>query len=86
MGMLATIINSLALQGEIERLGGETRLMSAIDVTSVCEPFIRRRALRHLEKGRIVILAGGTGNPFLPLIEQAYREPNSFYQHCYDKR
>lgn len=64
MGMLATIINCLALQGEIERLGGETRLMSAINVTSVCEPFIRRRALRHLEKGRIVILAGGTGNPF----------------------
>lgn len=64
MGMLATIINCLALQGEIERLGGETRLMSAINVTSVCEPFIRRRAIRHLDKGRIVILAGGTGNPF----------------------
>lgn len=64
MGMLATIINCLALQGEIERLGGETRLMSAINVTSVCEPFIRRRAMRHLDKGRIVILAGGTGNPF----------------------
>lgn len=64
MGMLATIINCLALQGEIERLGGETRLMSAISVTTVCEPFIRRRALRHLSKGRIVILAGGTGNPF----------------------
>lgn len=64
MGMLATIINCLALQGEIERLGGETRMMSEVNVTSVCEPFIRRRAMRHLDKGRIVILAGGTGNPF----------------------
>lgn len=64
MGMLATIINCMALQGEIERLGGETRLMSALNMSSVCEPFIRRRALRHLEKSRIVILGGGTGNPF----------------------
>jgi len=64
MGMLGTIINCLALQGEIERLGGQTRLLSEITVTTVCEPFIRRRALRHLDKGRIVILGGGTGNPF----------------------
>jgi uridylate kinase len=64
MGMLGTIINALALQGEIERLGGETRLLSALNVASVCEPFIRRRALRHLEKGRIIILGGGTGSPF----------------------
>lgn len=64
MGMLGTIINCLALQGEIERLGEETRLLSEITVTTVCEPFIRRRALRHLEKGRIIILGGGTGNPF----------------------
>ncbi len=64
MGMLATIINCMALQGEIERLGGETRLLSEINVAAVCEPFIRRRALRHLDKNRIVILAGGTGNPF----------------------
>lgn len=64
MGMLGTIINCLALQGEIERLGGETRLLSEVSVTTVCEPFIRRRALRHLEKGRIVILGGGTGSPF----------------------
>lgn len=64
MGMLATIINCLALQGEIERLGGETRMMSEVNVSTVCEPFIRRRALRHLEKGRIVILGGGTGSPF----------------------
>jgi len=64
MGMLSTIINCMALQGEVERLGGETRLMSAINIASICEPFIRRRALRHLDKGRIVILGGGTGNPF----------------------
>lgn len=64
MGMLGTIINCLALQGEIERMGGQTRLLSEITVTTVCEPFIRRRALRHLDKGRIVILGGGTGNPF----------------------
>ena len=64
MGMLATIINCMALQGEIERLGGETRLLSAIDIRSVCEPFIRRRALRHINKGRIVILGGGIGSPF----------------------
>ncbi|RME78331.1 MAG: UMP kinase, partial [Planctomycetota bacterium] len=65
MGMLATIINSLALQEAIEHLGVETRVLSAIDVKQTAEPFIRRRAIRHLEKGRIVILAGGTGNPFV---------------------
>jgi uridylate kinase len=64
MGMLGTIINGVALQEAIERLGVPSRLMSAINVQAVCEPFIRRRALRHLEKGRIVILAAGTGNPF----------------------
>jgi len=64
MGMLGTVINALALQGELEKLGEQTRVMSEVNVVSVCEPFIRRRALRHLEKGRIVILAGGTGNPF----------------------
>jgi len=64
MGMLGTIINALALQGEMERHGVDTRVLSEINVVSVCEPFIRRRALRHLEKGRIVILAGGTGSPF----------------------
>ena len=65
MGMLATIINSLALQEAIEFLGVETRVLSALDVKAAAEPFIRRRALRHLQKGRIVILAGGTGNPFV---------------------
>ena len=64
MGMLATIINSLASQQSLEGQGVDTRVLSAIPMTSVCEPFIRRRALRHLEKGRVVIFAGGTGNPF----------------------
>ena len=65
MGMLATVINGLALQDAIESLGCETRLMSAIKMDGVAEPFIRRRAKRHLEKGRIVILAAGTGAPFV---------------------
>ncbi len=64
MGMLATIINACALQETIEKLGQPTRVLSAIEVAAMCEPFIRRRAMHHLEKGRIVILAGGTGNPF----------------------
>jgi uridylate kinase len=64
MGMLATIINALALQETMESLGQPTRVLSAISVYSVCEPFIRRRAVRHLEKGRAIILAAGTGNPF----------------------
>ena len=64
MGMLATVMNAVALQEQLEAIGQPTRVMSAIAVRQICEPFIRRRALRHLEKGRIVILAGGTGNPF----------------------
>jgi uridylate kinase len=64
MGMLATIINSLALQAAIERLGLTTRVLSALEIKEVAEPYIRRRATRHLEKGRIVIFAAGTGNPF----------------------
>ena len=64
MGMLATIINACALQETIEKHGHETRVLSAIDVPAMCESFIRRRAIRHLERGRITILAGGTGNPF----------------------
>lgn len=64
MGMLATIMNSLALQSALEGLGVQTRVMSAIQVNDVAEPFIRRRCLRHLEKGRVVILAGGTGHPY----------------------
>lgn len=65
MGMLATVMNGLALQEALESLGCETRLQTAIRMESVAEPFIRRRAVRHLEKGRIVILAAGTGNPFV---------------------
>jgi uridylate kinase len=65
MGMLATVINGLALQDALESLGCETRLMTAIRMDGVAEPYIRRRATRHLEKGRIVILAGGTGAPFV---------------------
>ena len=65
MGMLATVINALALQEGIEQIGLQARTMSAIEMPKVAEPFIRRRAMRHLEKGRIVILAGGTGNPFM---------------------
>ena len=64
MGMLATVINAIAMQGALERLDVPTRVLSAIPMASVCEPYIRRRAVRHLEKGRVVIFAGGTGNPF----------------------
>jgi uridylate kinase len=64
MGMLATVMNSLALQDSLERVGATARVMSAISVHDVCEDYIRRRAIRHLEKGRVVICAGGTGNPF----------------------
>lgn len=64
MGMLATIMNSVALQSALEEIGVETRVCSAIDVPELAEPFIRRRALRHLEKGRVVICSGGTGNPY----------------------
>ena len=64
MGMLATVINSLALQDALEKLGVPTRVQSAINVSQVAEPFIRRRAVRHMEKGRVVIFGGGTGNPY----------------------
>jgi len=64
MGMLATVINSLAMQNALERCGLATRVQSAIGMQAICEPYIRRRAIRHMEKGRIVIFAAGTGNPF----------------------
>jgi uridylate kinase len=64
MGMLATVINSLAMQNALEKIGVDTRVQSAIPMTTVCEPYIRRRAARHMEKGRVVIFAAGTGNPF----------------------
>jgi uridylate kinase len=63
-GMLATLLNCLAIQDSLEREGVDTRILSAITVSEVAEPYIRRRAIRHLEKGRVVIFAGGTGNPF----------------------
>jgi len=64
MGMLATVINSMALQDALEKMGVQTRVQSAIEMHQVAEPYIRRRAIRHLEKGRVIILAAGTGNPF----------------------
>jgi uridylate kinase len=64
MGMLATVINSLAMQSALERSGIVTRVLSAITMQAVCEPYIRRRAIRHMEKGRVVVFAAGTGNPF----------------------
>lgn len=64
MGMLATVINALAMQDALEKLGTPTRVMTAIEMRAVAEPYIRRRAIRHLEKGRVVILSAGTGNPF----------------------
>jgi uridylate kinase len=64
MGMLATVINALALQDGLEKVGLQTRVLSAIEMRAVAEPYIRRRSIRHLEKGRIVIFAAGTGNPF----------------------
>jgi uridylate kinase len=64
MGMLATVINALAVQSVLEQAGLQTRVLSAIPMSSVCEPYIRRRAIRHMEKGRVVICAAGTGNPF----------------------
>jgi uridylate kinase len=64
MGMLATVINALAVQGLLERHGVHTRVQSAIPMSTVCEPYIRRRAVRHMEKGRVVIFAAGTGSPY----------------------
>ena len=64
MGMLATVMNALAMQNALERIGVDTRVQSAIPMQSICEPYIRRRAIRHLEKGRVVIFAAGTGNPY----------------------
>ena len=64
LGMLATIMNAISVQDALEKVGCETRTLSAISVSQIAEPYIRRRAIRHLEKGRVVIIAGGTGNPF----------------------
>ena len=64
MGMLATVMNALAMQSALERIGVPTRVQSAIPMDTVCEPYIRRRAIRHMEKGRVVVFAAGTGNPY----------------------
>ena len=64
MGLLATVINAVSLQDALEKLGTNTRVMSAVEMREIAEPFIRRRAIRHLEKGRLVIFAAGTGNPY----------------------
>ena len=64
MGMLATVMNSLAIQNSLEKIGIQTRVQSALPISAVCEPYIRRRAMRHMEKGRVVIFAAGTGNPY----------------------
>ena len=64
MGMLATVMNALAMQNALEKIGLYTRVLSAIEMTEICEPYIRRRALRHMERGRVVIFAAGTGNPY----------------------
>ncbi|MDE3060862.1 MAG: UMP kinase [Pseudomonadota bacterium] len=64
MGMLATVLNALAIQNNLERIGLDTRVLSAINMMQICEPYVRRRAMRHMERGRVVIFAAGTGNPF----------------------
>ena len=80
MGMLATVINALALQDALEKRGCDTRVLTAIDIRDVAEPFIRRRAIRHLDKGRVVILAAGTGNPFFTTDSAAALRANEL--HC----
>ncbi len=79
MGMLATVINALALQDALEKRGRVTRVQTAIDIREVAEPFIRRRAIRHLEKGRIVIFAAGTGNPFFTTDSAAALRANEMH-------
>ena len=80
MGMLATILNGLALQEALESLQCDTRLMTALKMDPVAEPYIRRRAVRHLEKGRIVILAGGTGNPYVTTDTAAVTAVHAFLE------
>jgi uridylate kinase len=79
MGMLGTVINALALQDALETRGSTTRVQTAIDIREVAEPFIRRRAIRHLEKGRIVIFAAGTGNPFFTTDSAAALRANEIH-------
>jgi uridylate kinase len=81
MGMLATVINSLALQDNLERAGVNTRVLSAIEMQEICEPYIRRRAVRHLEKKRVVIFAAGTGNPYFTTDTAAALRANEIDAH-----
>lgn len=82
MGMLATVINGLALQSALESVGVQTRMMTALKMESVAEPYIRRRAIRHLEKGRVVICAAGTGNPFFTTDSAAALRANEIGAHA----
>ena len=82
MGMLATVMNALAMQDALEALGVHARVMSAIRINEVCEDYIRRRAVRHLEKGRIVIFAAGTGNPFFTTDTAAACAPSRSAPSC----
>jgi uridylate kinase len=82
MGMLATVMNSLALQDSLEKAGVPTRVQSAIAMASICEPYIRRRAVRHMEKGRVVIFAAGTGNPFFTTDTAAALRAAEMNCHC----
>jgi uridylate kinase len=77
MGMIATVMNALALQDALERAGQATRVQTAVEMPRIAEPYIRRRAIRHLEKGRVVIFAGGTGNPFFTTDTTAALRPRS---------
>lgn len=82
IGMLATVMNALALQDALLSLGVETRVLSAIDIGNVCEPFVRKRALKHLDKGRVVIFAAGTGNPFFTTDTAAALRALEINAHC----
>src|SRR5438270_5251377 len=82
MGMLATVMNGLALQDAIEKLGVQTRVLTGIEMDKVAEPFIRRRAERHLEKGRVVLLVAGTGNPYFTTDTAAALRPSSCTPTC----
>ncbi len=82
MGMLATVINALALQDALEQVGVPTRVLSAIEVSKVAEPYIRRRAIRHLEKGRVVIFAAGTGNPYFSTDTAAALRASEIEANC----
>ena len=80
MGMLATVLNALAIQNTLERMGVDTRVLSAISMMQICEPYVRRRAMRHMERGRVVIFAAGTGNPFFTTDTAAALRANEM--HC----